>query len=85
MNDTPNPTPTPPRWNEARTARLISMVISGVVVVADLYLLAEFLRVAGNLPGGWRAFWYIPVAIVGIFVFALLRLLRHWRAFRAGE
>ncbi len=85
--ETPDPlTPQPPQgWNEARTARLIAMVVSGAVVVADIYLLAAFLRVSGGLPGGWRAYWYIPVAILGILVFALMRFVRHWRALRAGE
>ncbi|HET9952689.1 MAG TPA: hypothetical protein VFS09_12935 [Candidatus Eisenbacteria bacterium] len=61
------------------------MVVSGVVAVADLWLLVVYLRVAGGLPGGWRAYWYVPVGIAGIMLFALLRFLRNWRLFKAGE
>ena len=75
----------PKRWSEARTARLIAMVVSGAVVVADLWLLVVYLRSAGSLPGGWRAYWYIPVGIAGIMLFALARFRRHWRAFKEGE
>jgi len=42
-------------------------------------------RAASGLPGGWRAYWYIPAAIAGIFVFALARFLRHLRKYRQGE
>jgi hypothetical protein len=75
----------PKRWSEARTARLIAMVVSGAVVVADLWLLLVYLRAARSLPGGWRAYWYIPFGIAGIMVFALMRFRRHWRAFKAEE
>jgi hypothetical protein len=75
----------PKRWSEARTARLISMLVSGAVAVADLWLLIVYLRVAGTLPGGWRAFWYIPAGIAAVMGFALLRLRWHWRLFKAGE
>jgi len=75
----------PRYWNEARTARLIAIVVSGAVALADLWLLVAYLRVAGSLPGGWRAYWYIPAGIVGIMAFALLRFRRHWRHFKAGE
>ena len=75
----------PKSWNEARTARLIAMVISGAVVLADLWLLVVFLRVVQSLPGGWRAYWYIPFGIAGIMGFALMRFRRHLRAFKAGE
>jgi hypothetical protein len=75
----------PKGWNEAGTARLIAMGISGAVVVADLWLLVVFLRAAGGLPGGWRAYWYIPFGIAGVMVFALMRFRRHWRSFKAEE
>jgi len=75
----------PQGWNEARVSRAIAMLLSGVVVVADLWLLVVFLRVARGLPGGLAAYWYILAGIVAVLVFALLRLRRHWRAFQAGE
>jgi hypothetical protein len=79
------PSQPPSRWTEARTARLIAMIVSAAVVLADLWLLVAFLRVAGGLPGGWRAFWYIPFGILGILVFAGARFRRNWRLFHAGE
>jgi len=75
----------PPGWEERRIARLITMAISAAVVVADVWLLVVFVRAASGLPGGWRAYWYIPAAIAGIFVFALARFLRHLRKYRQGE
>lgn len=75
----------PHGWTEARVSRAIAMAISGVVVVADLWLLVVFLRATRGLPGGLASYWYILAGIVAVFVFALLRLRRHWRAFQAGE
>jgi hypothetical protein len=75
----------PKGWSEARTARLIAMVISGAVVVADLWLFVVFLRAVRSFPGGWRSYWYLLLGIVGIMGFAVLRLRRHWRSFKAGE
>ena len=80
-----NSTEDPKRWTEARTARLIAMVVAGAVAVADFWLLVVYLRVARGLPGGWRTYWYIPVGIAGIMAFAILRFRRHWRLFKAGE
>jgi len=74
-----------PHWTEARVARAIAMAVSAVVVVADLWLLVVFLRVARNLPGGLAAYWYILAGIAAVLAFALLRLRRQWSAFRAGE
>ena len=75
----------PQGWSEARVSRAIAMGISAVVVVADLWLLVVFLRVVRGLPGGLGAYWYILGGIVAVFAFAILRLRRHWRLFRAGE
>ncbi len=80
-----NTTPEKHEWTEARVSRAISMGISAVVVVADLWLLVVFLRAARGLPGGLASYWYILGGIGAVFAFALLRLRRHWRAFRAGE
>ncbi|HSQ60202.1 MAG TPA: hypothetical protein VLT84_07190 [Acidobacteriota bacterium] len=75
----------PPRLDEQRIARLITMAISAAVVVADVWLLVTFVRVASGLPGGWQRYWYIPAGIAGVFVFALARFLRHLKAYRRGE
>jgi TRAP-type C4-dicarboxylate transport system permease small subunit len=75
----------PPDLTERRLSRVITMVISGAVVVADVWLLVTFIRAASGLPGGWRAYWYIPAGIVGVFAFALARFLRNLKAFRLGE
>ena len=72
-------------WTEARVSRAIAMGISAIVVVADVWLLVVFLRVANSLPGGIAAHWYILAGIVAVFAFALLRLRRHWRGFQEGE
>ncbi len=77
--------PKPFRWTERRTARLATMLVSGAVVVADLLLLAVFVRIATGLPGGWMSYWYIPAGIAAVFVFALNRFLRHLRLFREDQ
>jgi hypothetical protein len=74
-----------PSWNERRAARLITMVVSAVVVLADIWLLVVFVRASSSLPGGWRAYWYIPAGIAGIFALAFARFLRHYKALRRGE
>ena len=75
----------PQGWTEARIARAIAMGLSAAVVLADAWLLVVFLRVARGLPGGLASYWYVLAGIAAVFVFASLRLRRHWRAFRAGE
>ena len=75
----------PFRWTERRAASLISLLVSGAVVVADLALLAMFLRVASNLPGGWTPYWYIPAGIAAVFLYALRRFLKQVRQFRQDE
>jgi len=73
------------RWTERRMARLATMLISGAVVVADLLLLFVFVRSASTLPGGWKAYWYIPAAIAGVFLFALYRFRRQLFLFLQDE
>ena len=72
-------------WTEAKVSRAIAMAVSAVVVVADVWLLVVFLRVAPGLPGGLASYWYILAGIAAVLAFAGLRLRRHWRAFQAGE
>jgi len=80
-----NTTPEKHEWTEARISRAIAMAVSAIVVVADLWLLVVFLRIARNLPGGLASYWYILGGISAVLAFALLRLRRHWKAFQAGE
>ena len=69
---------------ERRIARLVSIVVSAAVVVADVYLFATFLRfLRGQLPPGW--IWMIGTGIVLIFAFALWRLLNNIRLYRLDQ
>ena len=82
MNDDHRPTF---RWTERRTARLITILVSAAVVVADVALFFVFLGRAGGLPGGWKPYWYIPAGILAVLVFAGLRLVRHVQSFQRDE
>ena len=73
------------RWTERRAARFATMLISGAVVAGDLFLLFAFVRAASGLPGGWKPYWYIPAAIVGVFLFALARFRRQLTLFLRDE
>jgi len=73
------------KWTERRAARLVTILVSAAVVVADVALFFVFLGRAGGLPGGWRPYWYIPASILAVLVFASLRLLRHIKGFRLDE
>jgi len=73
------------RWTERRTARLITILVSTAVVVADVALFVVFLGRAGGLPGGWKPYWYIPAGIFFVLVFATARLVRNIQAFLQDE
>ena len=73
------------RWTERRTARLITILVSTAVVIADVALFVVFLGRAGGLPGGWRPYWYIPAGILFVLVFATMRLARNIQGFRRDE
>jgi hypothetical protein len=69
---------------ERRVARLVSIVISAAVVVADVYLFVTFLRyLRDQIPPNWV--WMIGAGIILIFAFALWRLLNHIRLYRLGQ
>jgi hypothetical protein len=72
-------------WSEKRIARFATMLVSGLVVVADLVLVVVFVRMSPSLPGGWRAHWYIPMGIAFVFLFALRRFLKYWTLFKADQ
>ncbi len=70
-------------WTERRTARLASIIVSAAVVVADVVLVIAFLRfLPGTIPGRWLVL--IAIGILGIFLFALRRVIVHVRLFRRG-
>jgi len=68
------------RWTERRVARLITILSSGAVVVADVALFFVFRRHALVYPPAWRT--AIPIGIAGVLLFALARLRRQIRLFR---
>ena len=82
MNDEKQPSF---RWTERRAARLVTILVSAAVVVADVALFFVFLGRAGGLPGGWKSYWYIPAAILAVLAFASIRLVRHIKGFRRDE
>jgi hypothetical protein len=61
------------------------MLLSAAVVVADLLLLVAFIRSSTGLPGGWKAFWYIPAGIAAVFLFATARFRRQLSLFLKDE
>ena len=73
------------RWTERRAARLVTILVSAAVVIADVALLFVFLGRAGGLPGGWKPYWYLPAGILAVLAFASLRLARQVQAFRRDE
>jgi hypothetical protein len=76
--------PRPPfRWTERRASRFVIMVISGAVVLADIYLLTVVLSVDSALMGGWKP--AIMVGIGAIFLFATYRFRRLLRLFLHEE
>jgi hypothetical protein len=76
--------PRPPfRWTERRAARFVTMLISGAVVVADIYLLTVVLAVEPTLMAGWKPM--IIAGIAAIFLFAMYRFRRLLRLFLQGE
>ncbi|HET9941455.1 MAG TPA: hypothetical protein VFR25_10195 [Candidatus Eisenbacteria bacterium] len=79
----PAPAKPPFRWTERRTARFVSMVISGAVVLADIYLLTVVLSVDSTAMGGWKP--AIMAGIGAIFLFAMYRFRRLLRLFLHEE
>ena len=79
----PTPTKPPFHWTERRTARFVMLLISGAVVVADIYLLTVVLSVDPGAMAGWK-----PMIIAGIgaiFLFAMYRFRRMLRLFLSEE
>ena len=76
--------PKPPfRWTERRAARFVMLLLSGAVVLADIYLLTVVLALDPTAIGGWK-----PMIIAGIgaiFLFAMSRFRRLLRLFLSEE
>jgi len=73
----------PFRWTERRVARLVTMILSGAVVLADIYLFFMVSRMPAESMAGWK-----PMILAGtaaIFLFATFRFRRQIRLFRSDE
>ena len=71
------------RWTERRTARLVTMLLSAAVVVADVYLFFMVTRMPAESMAGWKPM--ILVGVAAVFLFAMYRFRRQLRHFRADE
>lgn len=68
-------------FSERRAARLMSIAVSAAVALADVVLFIAFMRyLPGRIPNNWL--WLIGAGIVAIFLFALRRVLLHYRLYR---
>jgi hypothetical protein len=71
------------RWTERRAARLVTMVLSGAVVLADIYLFFMVSGMPAESMAGWK-----PAVIAGVaavFLFASYRFRRQLRLFLQDE
>lgn len=71
------------RWTERRAARFVTMLLSGAVVLADVYLFIMVSRMPSEGMAGWKPM--ILVGVVLVFLFATYRFRRQLRLFRADE
>jgi hypothetical protein len=69
----------PFRWTERRAARLVTMLVSGAVVLADIYLLLVVLGTDPAALAGWKPF--VLMGIAAVFLFAMYRFRRQLRLF----
>jgi hypothetical protein len=70
-------------WTERRAARLVTVLLSGAVVLADVYLFFMVSRMPSESMAGWKPM--ILAGVAAIFLFAIYRFRRQVRLFRAGE
>lgn len=73
----------PFRWTERRASRLVTMVLSAAVVLADVYLFFMVSRMSAETMAGWKPM--ILAGVAAIFLFAIYRFRRQVRFFRADE
>ena len=71
------------RRTERRASRLVTMLLSGAVVLADVYLFFMVSRMPAESMAGWKPM--ILAGVAAIFLFATYRFRRQLRLFRAGE
>jgi hypothetical protein len=71
-------------FDERRVARVMSIIVSAAVAVADVVLFFAFMRyLPGRIPESWL--WMIGAGIAGIFLFAARRAVLHYRLYREGR
>jgi len=71
------------RWTERRAARLVAVLLSGAVVLADVYLLFMVSRMPAETMAGWKP--AVLAGVAAIFLFASYRFRRHLRLFLRDE
>ena len=71
------------RWTERRAARLVTMLLSGAVVLADVYLFFMVSRMPAESMAGWKPM--VLVGVAAVFLFATYRFRRLLRLFLADE
>jgi hypothetical protein len=71
------------RWTERRAARLVTMVLSGSVVLADVYLFFMVSRMPAESMAGWKP--AVLAGVAAIFLFASYRFRRQLRFFLQDE
>jgi hypothetical protein len=71
------------RWTERRAARLVTMLLSGAVVAADVYLFFMVSRMPAESMAGWKPM--VLVGVAAVFLFAIYRFRRQLRLFLADE
>ena len=71
------------RWTERRAARLATLLLSGAVVLADVYLFFMVSQMPPESMAGWKPM--ILAGVAAVFLFATYRFRRQLRLFRADE
>jgi hypothetical protein len=71
------------RWTERRAARLVTMLLSGAVLLADIYLFFMVSRMPAETMAGWKP--AVLAGVAAVFLFASYRFRRQLRLFRADE
>jgi hypothetical protein len=71
------------RWTERRVARVVAVLLSGAVVLADIYLLFMVSRMPAESMAGWKP--AVLAGIAAIFLFASYRFRRQLRLFLRDE
>ena len=70
-------------WTERRVARLVTMLLSGAVLLADIYLFFMVSRMPAETMAGWKP--AVLAGVAAVFLFASFRFRRQLRLFQADE